>query len=86
MISSLNEFYVTIDLLVAELRASGHGTDADKLHTLMHKVAWTTGSELLEELMLELDKIKGRHTGPLLDRIVVCQKFAKNHRKILGLI
>jgi len=85
MISTLNEYYAAVDLLIEDLRASGHKADADELHVLMHEMAWTTGSELLGELGLMLRKIKGRHTGLLHDRIVVCLKFANNHRRILGL-
>ena len=85
MISTLNEYYATVDLLIEDLRASGHKADADELHVLMHEMAWTTGSELLGELGLMLGKMKGRHTGPLRDQIVVCLKFANNHRRILGL-
>ena len=85
MISTLNEFYATIDLLIEELRTSGHKADANELHVLMHEMAWTTGSELLGELGLILSKMKGRHTGPLLSRIKDCRYFANNHRRILGL-
>lgn len=85
MISTLDEYYAAVDLLIEELRASGHEADADELHVLTHEMAWTTGSELLGELGLVLRKMKGRHAGPLRDRIVVCLKFADNHRRILGL-
>ena len=56
MISTLNEYYAAVDLLIEELRTDGHKADADELHVLMHEMAWTTGSELLGELGLKLAK------------------------------
>lgn len=42
--------YVPFDELIASLRADGLSADADRLHFMIHKVAWTTGSELIGEL------------------------------------
>jgi hypothetical protein len=41
--------YECFDALIAQLRTEGHLDAADKLDHLLHKVAWTTGSELLGE-------------------------------------
>jgi len=46
--------YECFDELICQLRAEGHIEPADRLHTLLHKVAWTTGSELIGELGLAI--------------------------------
>ncbi len=43
------------------LRAEDHGDVAAKLDSLLHKVAWTTGSELLGELGLEILRFQRDH-------------------------
>jgi hypothetical protein len=85
MISTPRELYAAVDLLIEDLRSSGHTADADELHVLMNEMVWTTGSELMAELGQVLRKMKGRHTGALRDRIVACLKFSNNHRSIMGL-
>jgi hypothetical protein len=40
--------------LITRLRADGHGAMADRFDDLLHRTAWTTGSELLGELGLAL--------------------------------
>jgi hypothetical protein len=50
--------YVCFDELIALLRDDGLQTEADRLYVLLHKVAWTTGSELIGELGQALKKIK----------------------------
>lgn len=84
-ITTPRELYAAVDLLIEDLRTSGHKADADELHVLMNEMVWTTGSELMGELGLVLGKMKGKHTGPLLGRIKDCRNFANNHRRILGL-
>lgn len=54
MNSSPNDGYQCFEQLIVNLRAEGHGDVAAKLDYLLHKVAWTTGSELLGELGLEI--------------------------------
>ena len=51
---SANDGYDCFEHLIARLRTEGHGGVADKLDYLLHKVAWTTGSELLGELGLQI--------------------------------
>ena len=81
---SLDEFYEAVTALSAWLKREGHLEDAQKLDTLMH-MAWTAGSELLGELMLSLEGMKGGYNGELQAEINECKEFAKHHRKILGL-
>jgi hypothetical protein len=42
--------YVPFDDFITSLRADGLSSDGDRLHFMIHKVAWTTGSELIGEL------------------------------------
>ena len=46
--------YEIFEELIRQLRVAGHDTTADKLDFLLHRVAWTTGSELIGELGLEI--------------------------------
>lgn len=46
--------YAPFDEFIASLRADGLNDDADRLHSMIYKVAWTTGSELLGELGLAM--------------------------------
>jgi hypothetical protein len=46
--------YDCFDELIARLRAAGHAGMADNLDSMLHRVAWTTGSELLGELGAEI--------------------------------
>ncbi len=50
--------YECFDELITSLRDDGLSTDADRLHVLLHEVAWTTGSELIGELGQALKKIE----------------------------
>ena len=81
---TLDEFYEAVTALSAWLKREGHLEDARKLDTLMH-MPWTAGSELLGELMLALEGMKGRYNAELQAEINECKEFAKHHRKILGL-
>ena len=56
--SGTDDFYASIDLLGERLAAAGLSQDAQRLHYPVQKVAWTTGSELLGELGLELKRIQ----------------------------
>ncbi len=46
--------YECFDGLIRQLRGAGHTATADKLDIMLHRVAWTTGSELVGELGLEI--------------------------------
>jgi hypothetical protein len=52
--SSTQISYECFDELIAQLRAAGHASTADKLDFMLRRVAWTTGSELLGELGAEI--------------------------------
>lgn len=55
-VRSIEDVYPAIDGLIAELRAAGHTNLATILHHRMHVVAWTTGTELYEELLTVLSR------------------------------
>lgn len=57
---SNQDFYDYVDGTIAELRASGCDKEADRLDHLLHKVAWTTSSELFGELGLALIQISAQ--------------------------
>ena len=59
--SGTDDFYAFIDLLGQRLSGEGLAEHAAKLHSLIHEVAWTSGSELLGELGLELKRIQELH-------------------------
>ena len=57
--------YVPFEELISSLRADGLSSDADRLHYLIHKVAWTTGSELIGELGKEMKRVAQERRGIL---------------------
>ena len=57
--------YEPFERLMVSLRADGFTKDAERLHFLIHKVAWTTGSELLGELGQEITKLRREHADKL---------------------
>ena len=78
------EFYTAVESLIQELKAHGGVEDAARLDGLMRGV-WTTGSELIGELMLALGAMKGLYPKGIRKQIDDCHYFAKHHRRILGL-
>ncbi|MBI4963406.1 MAG: hypothetical protein HY913_09015 [Desulfomonile tiedjei] len=46
------------ETLITMLRSEGHDQVAQRLHMLLHEIAWTTGSELTGELGLEIVKFQ----------------------------
>jgi hypothetical protein len=81
---TLEEFYAAVAQLIQALRSNGNTGEADRLDGLLHG-CWTTGSELIGELMLALAKMKGPFPEPIRKQIDDCHYFAKHHRRILGL-
>ncbi len=81
----LDDFYKAVDNLIERLKTFNHIEEANKLDLLMHHSAWTTGSELLGELTLELRSMQGNYPSDIKKGIAECLEFATNHRKILGL-
>jgi hypothetical protein len=59
--------YVPFDELIASLRADALAGDADRLHFMLHKVAWTTGSELIGELGQAMKDVAREHGGSFSD-------------------
>ena len=83
--TAMDEFYAAVDALIERLTAEKHDDDARRLHTLMHEIAWTTGSELLGELVMAFKDMNGKHSRELTRKIDECIRFATHHRQILGL-
>ena len=52
-----DEFPAVIDTLRDKLRSHGFTGEADRLHNLVHQMAWTTSNELYGELRLALKEI-----------------------------
>jgi len=57
-LASSDEFPAVIDAIKDKLKSRGFIGEADRLHTLVHQMAWTTSSELYGELSLALKKIR----------------------------
>jgi hypothetical protein len=75
--SSNQDFYNHIDEIVEILRSTKHSKSADKIDYLIHKVAWTTSSELFGELRNEFVALNGSDKN-LSDEIrKVLQQFIK---------
>lgn len=53
-----DEFPAVIDAVENSLRKSGFVAEAERLHTLVHEMVWTTSNELYGELKLALQKIR----------------------------
>jgi hypothetical protein len=81
---TVEEFYKAVEQLIRALRENGNMAEASRLDTLLHGV-WTTGSELIGELMLSLSDMKGGFPADVRKQIKDCRYFAKHHRRILGL-
>lgn len=63
--SGTDDFYGFIDLLAQRLSDEGLTNHAAKLHALTHDVAWTSGSELIGELGVELKRLQALHEPQL---------------------
>jgi hypothetical protein len=61
--ASNDEFYAFIDAITEKLRKAGFASDAERLHELIHKIAWTTSSELFGELRIALKTIRKERAG-----------------------
>ena len=81
---STDDFYKAIESLIELFRQHGFEIEAQKLDRLLHGV-WTTGSELIGELMLYLETISANLPKDIKKLKADCHYFAKHHRKILGL-
>jgi hypothetical protein len=54
---SNQQFYNHIDKVVASLRLTGQIDIANQIHHLLHKVTWTSSSELFGELRERFEKV-----------------------------
>ncbi len=81
---TVEEFYKAVETLIQELKANGNTEEASRLDELLHGI-WTTGSELIGELMLSLAGMKDSFPGEIRKQIDDCHYFDKHHRRILGL-
>ena len=82
--TTVEEFYKAVEQLIQALKVSGKTEEALRLDALMHS-AWTTGSELIGELMLALAQMRGAFPEGIRKQIRDCRYFAKHHRRILSL-
>ncbi len=82
---NLEEFNKGLELLIINLRSSGHIEEADSLALLIHEMPWATKSELLSELAYEFRSMKGDYSPDVAEQLRKCLFFAANHRQILGM-
>ena len=82
--STLKEYYDALDHFCDSLRAVGFDDEATELHRFMHS-AWTTGSELLGELIGQLDALRERLPDDCAAELKEFRYFARHHRRILKL-
>jgi putative NADPH-quinone reductase len=57
-LATSDEFPAVVDAIRDKLTSHGFTSEADRLHTLVHQMAWTTSDELYGELTLALRKIR----------------------------
>lgn len=76
-------FYRSIRCLAIQLRSEGHTKEADRLGILMG-CAWTTGSELIGELLLSLQAMKGQYSDATKQLRAECLRSAEQHLRIPG--
>jgi hypothetical protein len=81
---NLDEFYSAIRALIIKLRQNGNEHEASLFDSLINS-AWTTGPELIGELMLSLEKMGQSYPSEIQELKNDCYYFAKHHRQILGL-
>jgi len=59
--NSNEEFYIHVDEVIEMLRGQGFSKSADDIYVLLHKMCWTTSSELFEELRITFYAILREH-------------------------
>lgn len=82
--TTVEAFYKAVEQLIQALKMNGKVAEASRLDVLLHGI-WTTGSELMGELMLALAEMTGDFPVEIRKQIRDCHYFAKHHRRILGL-
>ena len=74
----IQQYYKEVDKFVLLLKSNNLVQFADKIDFIVHKVAWTTGTELHEELSLELEKILSEKTSAAIaQKAAELEKLAK---------
>jgi hypothetical protein len=79
--------YECFDRLIAGLKAEGYQAEAQRLHSILHEVAWTTSSELVGELGLEIVAIQrtsGAYSVNLSRRLDDCMEVVKRVWPAIG--
>jgi hypothetical protein len=59
--------YEPLEKLVLSLRVDGLLQQSDLLHQMIHETAWTTGSELVGELGMVINRISRENSADLSD-------------------
>ena len=80
--ASIQDFYNFIDGLCDRLQKDGFTAIAQKISYLIHKVSWTTSSELLEELRNTLGQIdKNKLSVSVQGQVDMCLNIIKSYIK-----
>ena len=79
----MDEFYPAVAVLIEWLVKDGYLEDSNNLGKAM--IAGSTGSEVLGDIMLALESMKGNYSSELRNEINQCFEFALHHRKIMKL-
>lgn len=80
MDSSAQTGYECFDDLMRQLRSEGHSQFADTLDSLLHRTAWTTGSELTGELglaLLSFQRDTPSISSTLRPQLELCMRFVR---------
>jgi hypothetical protein len=72
--------YDPFERLILSLRGDGHPEEAQLLHDLIHKVAWTTSSELTGELGRAVAGIRKRKLSGL------SEESRRNMREAMAMV
>jgi hypothetical protein len=76
------DFPAVIDHLGDRLRSHRFKEEADRLHNLVHHMAWTTSTELYQELLTELKKIRKERSDLPADIAVEIRRLIKSINQI----
>ena len=77
-LASSDEFPAVIDVIRDKLKSRGFIGEADRLHTLVHQMAWTTSNEFYGELSLALGKIRKERRDLPTDIAVEIRRIIKS--------
>jgi hypothetical protein len=79
-------FPAVIDRVGDKLRSHGFKAEADRLRKLVHRMAWTTSSELYQELVTALKKIRKESSDLPADLAGEIRRLIKsiNQRRVAG--